>query len=365
MPQDFNITKVVNKTAAPSTSNGRQDQSNSTTRFADKPVTRSIAPLTEYNSDTGNLDVKADSPWGAKLDPKPDTTQQPQTPDRHTAWKAEQAAKRAEREQKKSEKQVQNQLLAKDFLQKGDLAGASNALGISPSDLIALVSNGALGIKPEVKTKTPEEIRTEEEAKFRADRLAFEKEQREWKYQQTAQSYIKDNISPVLVDKDSFEFIHQYDVKQIENYTYEYMNEHYRKTGEVLNAKDVLETIENEMYNSHVASLEKARGIKKVAKYFSPQEEQLDGTEEEQESVRKPAAREISLKEPTLANKAAKPLNSRFPVKTQEVEEEPEAEEEVNEVPQAIRRTNGTTSKTPFALLSHEERMARMRAESR
>jgi hypothetical protein len=168
------------------------------------------------------------------------------------------------------------------------------------------------------------------------------------------------------------------DVSQIQGYVYDFMNDHYNKTctwnetekrwnqdGEELKASDVLETIEDQLYQSHVQSLEKASKIKKLAKYTSPQQRQ-----EQQEPKAPKGETRVDLgsgldqfKEPTLANKTERPLNSRFPV--QDVDQmiaEAEAEEEkLNYVPVSASRP--TTSKTPFAFLSREERLARMKSE--
>jgi hypothetical protein len=389
MPQDFNINRTTPATTVQPMPKTNAVGNERRVNIAEKSTVREIAPLTEYNNETGLLDIKADAPWGRRTDEEgvEQSTQSENgqvqqeastNKDRHAQWKQEQSQKKAEREQKRTEKQVQKQAQAKALLSQGDLLGAANALDMSPADLVTLVTNAALQIKPEdQKALSPEEKKQREEEQFRKERLQFEQEQKDWRYQQIASNYIRDNITPELQNKDKYEFIHQNDINQIQSYTYEYMNKHFQETGETLNAKDVLETIEEQMYQSYVASLEKGRSIKKVAQYFQPKEEQegQDAEGQQLQSFSAPKRESVSVSaflEPTLANKTPRPLDSRFPTRQQEQDvdtmiAEAEAEEEriqKSYVPSSAARGTPSNYKTPFAFLSREERLARIRQES-
>lgn len=367
----FNITRVAPTTpVAPASQQGNNANH---TRFAEKPVTRNIAPITEYNSKTGNLDVRSDTPWGkpaaetpAVETPAAETATSTTTPDRHTKWREEQAAKKAQREEQRLAKRSKQEALASELLKKQDLVGAAKALGMSPADLATYVDNARLQIPVKTEELTPEQKRAQDEEKFRQERLAFEEEQKAFKYQTIAYNYIKDNIAPVLADKEKFEFIHKYDAAKVQNYIYEFMNKHFQETGEELSPQDVAETIEEQMYNAHVQSLESLKGIKKVAKYFAPAPTPTE-VEETQQPQR--PTRDVSVKnqivEPTLANKKARPLDSRFPMQDQEVDQlmaEAEAEE-AKITPSAASRRTTSNSNVPFAFLSREERLARMKLE--
>lgn len=205
--------------------------------------------------------------------------------DRHTKWREAQESKRAARTQANIDAAAKRQVLAKELLGKGDLAGASKALGIPASELVTLVNQAALGMKPDEpapKKLTPEEQRTADETAFREEMKAFRKEQEDFRNHQAMSGFIEKNLSPVLVDKDAYEMIHAAGRADIETYAYRYMNQHYydtsekdaagkiTKPGEILNAKDVLDAIEENLVKAQEATLDRARALKKVSKYFAP-----------------------------------------------------------------------------------------------
>lgn len=204
---------------------------------------------------------------------------------RHEKWKAAQEAKRTARVAQAEAAAKARQATASELLRKQDLPGAAKALGIPVSELVTLVNHGAMGIKPEetlAKEQTPQE-------KFEADQIAFRKEMADFKAEQVAHnnaramaSFIEANLRPVLADKDAYEMIHAAGATDIETYAYRYMNEHYFETsekgesgkivkpGEILNAKDVLDAIEENLVKNAEATVERNKGLKKLAKHFAP-----------------------------------------------------------------------------------------------
>jgi hypothetical protein len=372
---NFNASPIKSQTQTAPTTGGQSGKADSgKTRFADKPLVRSIPKLTNYNSETGLLDTistwesRGQEERATEAAPSKDSVEKTVGDDRLDAWRTEQAEKKAEQKERKAEKAAKQQLLAKDFLRKGDLVSAANALGMTPSDLAAYVDNARLQIPNEAeKELSPSEKKANEEAQFRKEVEDFKREQQAFKYQTIASSYIKENIDPILSDRDKFEYIHNADVSQIKNYVYEFMNDHFRATGEELKASDVLETIEEQMFQAHISALEKAKQIKKVAKYFSPEEAKEDSIMEEspkteRRSISMPSA--PSFKESRLEDRKEKSLNSRFIMKDEELDEllsEAEEQEELNTIPATAHRR--TSNKTPnFAFLSRQERLNLIRA---
>lgn len=212
--------------------------------------------------------------------------------DRHTKWREAQEAKRAARTAAGLEAAAKRQGFAKELLAKGDLAGASRALGIPASELVTLVNQAAMGMAPEpakVTPPTPEEQRAADETAFRAEMKAFRAEQESYRNAQAMTSFVEKSIRPVLADKDAYEMIHAAGAEDIETYAYRYMNQHYydtsekdaagkiAKPGEVLNAKDVLDAIEENLVKAQEAAATKMRGIKKLSKHFAPLGEELAG----------------------------------------------------------------------------------------
>ena len=359
----FNIQRVAPSTPVAANQGGKPNQTN--TRFADKPAVRNIAPITEYNSETGLLDVKkgffAEEPSTEQA--KPAETDKQEAPakqtDRHSQWKQEQQAKREAAEAKRVEKAAKNQALAKDYLKKGDLINAAKLLDMTPSDLATYVNNSLLNIPQEEKKLTPEEQRELDLSKFKEERLKFEEEQKNFKYEVIASQYIRDNITPEISNKDKYEFIHQGDISKISRYVYEYMNDHYQKTNEVLQAKDIIESIEAQMEKEFVSSFEKAKNVKKLAKYFQPSSNE----QETEREIEIPSPRTSQLMEPTLSNKVARPLDSRFPTRDDVDELEEESDRLSMPASTSLKPQRQASSRnTPFAFLTREEKMALIRA---
>lgn len=328
-----NITRMPSPTAAggnaPLPGNGEAAKADAA-KF--KPVTEHTAvkraiPVTDYAGPAVDEPV-AETP----------VVETPAEPTRHQKWLQQQKEKREARDAGRAERATKAQALAADLLKKGDLPGAAKALGLPVSELVTLTNQAAIGVKPEdpVKPLTAEEQRAADEAKFKADRLAFENEQRQWRLDRDVRDYVAANISPVLADKDAFEMIHNVGAESVSAYAYDYMNRHYQATGEKLAAKDVLETIEQQMYDSHVAVLEKAKTLKKVAKLFAP------AVSEEDTSA---AAEPVSRADNSPLSLARRKLIGAHLAEAEAAEEEPELVASVAPVrPSGVPVAEPTTS---------------------
>lgn len=374
-PTNFNISLTPGDAT-------KGTQPNAQTKATTKTGTRNvnIAPLTEYNRETGLRETRADSPWGAPSS-SPDAQQPSEvatdqdkpaaSPDRHAAWKKAQAEQKATREQAKLDRQVKEQALAREHLKKGDLTSAAKALGMTPAEFQAYTQNALLAIPTPDKEQTPEQKRQAEDEKFRADRLAFEKEQREWRYMQTANDFIRANIEPVLKDTDKYEFINEQEKPKIYSYIYEFMNKHYQETQETLSVNDIADEIENQLFNTYKASVEKGKKLKKAASLFAPvvEDQQEDGEQHNPNASIKKGKRLFEIDtpsdpfaEPTLANKRGAALDSRFPSRGEDYEAEAE-ELEKQELPRAHPVKTASGKSVPFALMSAAERHEQMRRE--
>lgn len=367
MPNDFNVSitpPAATEGAKPST-NGQVQQA-PIARKADAPLVRNIGPLTDYNTETGMRENRSDKPVE---EPKKETPSKSSSEERQAKWKAEQADKKLARQDQQTKLAADKQALAKDMLFRGDLAGAAKALGMTPTDLATYVDNARLQIvnKETKEILSPEQMRAKEDADYRQERKNFEQDQANFKYHVIKTGYIKDNIAPAIADKDKYEFIHKQGADKIQDYMYEYMNKHFQETGEALNAADIADAIEEQMVQSYTSSLEQLRGMKKVSSFFAKQkaeEEQIAG--EEDEEAETPNNRII---EPVLKNLKGVALSSRFGLKADDDQAEAdrliaEAEEDEQKLLSntPVRKTSTSNSKTPFAFLSKEERMAQIKA---
>lgn len=307
---------------------------------------RTISPLTQYNPESGLVEADPASPWGGQAkpieEPKPPETPpaDPAAPSRREAWKAEQDKRSAERAEKQRKAIEEKQPLVRDFLKKGDLAGAAKALGMTAAEFREYAQNVLLTMPTPDKELTPEQKLEKERQEIREEREAIKKRQDQLEYAQTADRYIRDRIRPVLSDKEKYEFISQQEPAKIEAYIYQFMNEHYAKTREELNPSDVADTIEAELERAFVQSIERHKPLKKVAKLFAPKpaEEAAPQLSAEVEEPEPAPVERPQLRQPPAAKPPPAPR-------------------------QAVIRSEQNGSRVPFALLSREERLAALREE--
>ena len=349
---NVNLTRIIQAPVAPIGSNPKSVP----TKVKETPVVREIAPFTDYNTKSKMIEPRKDWSVPNKEESKEEVVAKPTTSkDRHEQWKKDQAAKQESRQIAKTEKAAKQQLLAKDYLQKGDIMNAAKALGTTPQELIALTQNAALSIPTVKEQMTPEQKRAQEEKDYRESKDNQLKELQN-NYSNLANSiWIKENITPVLTDKTKFELINRGDVSKISQAIFEYANKHYIDTckldakgnllekGEILDINEIAETIEQQYEEAAIASIEANKKAKKLAKYFadkSEDEQVEDPIEEEQE-------------EPAAMVKAL----------TDDDEEEEEIEYKAPSTMVARRLSNSKKQK-PFGLMTKEEKLAFMRSST-
>ena len=339
-PSGFNITTTPHAISAPPNGATKVDPSSTSVQQR----THTIGPLTKFDSKSGLVVPAEDSPWKGEAAPvveKAAPVEKPAeaAPDRRAAWQAEQEKTKAERARKTAEALEKRQPLARDFLKKGDLSGAAKALGMTAAEFREYAQNVLLTIPTPDAELTPEQKREADEKAFREEQATFRKEQETFRYQTIADNYIRDKVRPVLADKEKFEFIAQQDSGKIEAYIYNFMDQHFRKTGEELKAIDVAETIEAELEKTFTASVERHRSLKKVGKLFAPKAEETAA----ERPVAKQAAPAAQLSTETAAEEEAPDPNEAFHAQPVRAAPKP--------------------GRTPFALMSREERLAMMREE--
>jgi hypothetical protein len=352
----FNITRTASTPVPNKTLN---------TKVAEKAVVKNIAPLTIYNTETGTVDVSSDSPWGlpASVEQKPVEKKPVAEPDRHAAWKAEQATKKAEREQKREERAVKSQTLAKDFLLKGDLVSAAKAIGLSPNELALYVDNARLAIPNKKEEKAP----TLEETVAQLRQQIEEQKKQDMQFRMTIQqvNYIKEHIVPELAaNKDKYKVLGLYEQKEVQNEIYKLMNEHFQETGEELTAAEVASSLNDQLATIHKSSIEKLKAAKLFEDMFQKEAvvenlETDETTEEPAGNIDRSVMRTVNLQsEPYKADKSKADSTTKKLLNRNKPTDEEEAEELI---PTAVRRPPG--KKVHPVFMSREERLAALRAE--
>lgn len=379
------ITRVPNQ-GIPVSGMGKHAEAPKHVKISDTSPVRQVSNMTDYNPETGQVSDREGFDWNnIKEEPKPLPVKKElvkpeptkQEPDRYAKWKEEEAVKKEKIEQAKIEKKYKSEQLASSLLSNGDLAGAAQALGMNVADFVSRVNQAAIGIKEEPKSLSPEEKFKKEQEDFRNEVMAWKQQQEARDNQQTAQAYIKDHISPLLQDKDKYEHIHHSDVNKIEQYVYAKMNEHYYQTspkdeqgrptgaGETLNAIEILDAIEDLMFQEHTQRLEASKGIKKVAKYFQLEQPEVQAENPKEEVANAPGFRKVS---PLVSNpvEMLKANMSKTPPDDPRDEFDPTLQPpQQHEEVYAPKKTSRQPSTRPFYALSTAERMAIIREEEK
>lgn len=318
---------------------------------ADPTVTREVPGLFEYNTETGESDKTLDfADRGKKKADKAKPKEKAEAgseekPNRHQEWKAKQQEKKEAREAAKTDKAVKNQSLAMDALRKGNMAEAAKLLNTNVSELFTLFQNASLSIptpSQEVEL-TAEQKKAKDEADYRASLENKLKDFESYKFETVKLGYIKENIEPVFSNKDKYELLNNSkDPNAFKSAAYDYMNEHFNETGEVLNVEDVLDTMEETLNQQATEGLEQFKGVKKFSKYFNQAEE-------------------------AAAEQAAKPSKKKQPPQVQLQEQDEEDQEDVEEddddevdLPGTNFNVAGAAGSKPFALMNVQEKMAFM-----
>lgn len=373
-----NIGAAAVPMAGPATSNGTQQSGPIQNGAFATPQARmrNIAPPTKYNVESGEVEPTGEN-WtkgGAPETPALAKVDKPAPAvDRRSAWQSQQAEERAARDARSRNRTAESQTLAKDFLKKGDFAGAAKVLGVSPTELRDLMTNASLTIPTPDKPLTPEQQREADEKAFRDDVKKFREEQEQFRTTTIAQHFIDKEIIPVLADTAKYEFLNARRAAEpgvVEAFIYKFMNDHYQKTfdrtkgtGEKLNPADVAEVMEQQMEQAYVRTIQKLKGIKKVSKYFGREEA---AAEEQSQTRQAPSANEVPLSQMTeddLENPTIVEEANPGPPDPRKHFSKDEPREDRAAPGQMFIRKDANGGRVPFSLLSREEKQAIMRQE--
>lgn len=318
----------------------------------DPSVTREIPGLYQHNVETGEAEQVLDfanrpKKEDKKAKPTKDKaeTSNEEKPNRHQEWKAKQQEKKEAREAAKVEKAVKNQALAMDALKKGNMAEAAKLLNTTVPELFTLFQNASLSIPTKEAELSPEEKKAKDEADYRASIENVKKEFDQYKYETTKYQYIKENIEPVFSNKEKYELLNNAkDPNAYKSAAYEYMNQHYVETGEILNIEDVLDTMEEQLSETATAAVQQFKNIKKFSQYFN-QAEAAEAERAAKSSKKKPAP-QVELDEEEEEQEEVQ-LGS-----------EDEEDDDRADLPGTNFNIAGTAGDKPFALMTVQEKMA-------
>lgn len=405
MSDQFSPTIIQQTGLPPQGSNPK----NGPSKMGEK-VVRDVPGITEYNPEDGTvapvgpyktIEQKLKEQRTAekeaeqkakekKAAPKKEETEaEAKAAGRHQAWKDKQTAKKAERVEKQQAKQMEQQMLAKDYLKQGNVMKAAEALGMTPTEFLLASQNAALGMQTQDKPLSPEEKKVKDAADYQASLEAERQENQRFRYESTLRDWVRENVAPIMKDVEKYELLNR-DPKIIPNIqraAYEYINQHYQEThqydsagqiikeGEILKVEDVLNEMENYMENTIKSDLDKAKGIKKFSKYFTKEEQEAMDQEAAEEVVEdKPGVRTVHFKDTPKAGKKQDDLSAEATNALSEDEpllgEEVELEED-KPLLQAVRDNsrvglNGPPRKereTPFAFLTPEQKLRRIQEQ--
>jgi hypothetical protein len=294
--------------------------------------------------------LKEDSPVAPPTEPKKEKED----------WRTATDAKRAERAAQKAEQTKKAEASVKQLLREGKFTAAAERLGMSPTDFATYVDNARLQIPNKVEEETPEVRKAREEKELRDEIMNTKKELQEYKENTARFQFIKDKISPILQDKDRFELINGHPEKEkIETFIYDQMNKHYQetydptlKTGEMLDAADVAESIEQEFEKSVLAVIDQAKNVKKFQSKFGLNQK----IQEDQEKL---IGGNIGRFETKKVNEPTFASEDEITRQLKEKQRARMAKTHVN----TYSGKESIPDELPFHMLSREEKLARLREE--
>jgi hypothetical protein len=189
--------------------------------------------------------------------------------ERRAALKSREEARIMKQEAERSLSEARRLSSSKDALLKGDIDAVAKSYGMTKSEYIDYINRGIMSM-PE-KELTPEQQKTRNEEAYRAKADRVEKELAEMTRRTDIKEYVMDHITPVILEnKENYKFLlHNEERKNVELFVYQYINEHYQQTGKTLNAKDVLDGMEDELWNDFETKGNFAKETERGKKYFN------------------------------------------------------------------------------------------------
>ena len=183
--------------------------------------------------------------------------------------------KRAMQLKKQAEQQFDQARGFQQLMQEArkDPTVIAKAMGMEPNEFLRQYQNQMFNIKdePEVTLKPEEEVKQRLD-RYEAERIQERKLNQEIQSQTIKQTWVTTKILPVL-DEEEFELIHlQGSKEEIGGFIYDIMNDHYCKTGEELDPKEVAEEMERVLLADYESKVQGVRKAKKLSKYFVPEE---------------------------------------------------------------------------------------------
>lgn len=144
----------------------------------------------------------------------------------------------------------------------------AKVLKVPVDELLRKLQGAAFNIETE-KVLTPEEQYKlkvmqydQEMAKIKQDQAAFQN-------QVVSENYINKRIIPIITkDPDKYECQHFDGIEESAAFVYNYMNDHFQKTGKELNVVDVLDAFEEQLTEKYSSIADNFKKIKKLKNKF-------------------------------------------------------------------------------------------------
>lgn len=185
-------------------------------------------------------------------------------------WKALEEARKLKAEAEDKLKKAEAFQSALNDFEKDPLSIAK-ARGMTIEEYVNSVNRAAMGLKTE-KVLSPEE----EKAKKEKDYLdGLEKSRKDLEARVSSlqvENWIAKNIAPVIkTNVDKFEFLTRggKDIDTAINDLYGFMDAHYKRTGQTLDALEAASAIEDNMAEEYMKALENGKQYKKLQHLFA------------------------------------------------------------------------------------------------
>jgi len=150
----------------------------------------------------------------------------------------------------------------------------AKALGMDPTEFLRRFQNEMFSIPNEEIKKEPPTV-DERLQSYEQERQAERAAAANYQSEMTRMNYINTKILPAIKgDTEKYQLLNHNNVETSAGFIYDMMNDHFKRTGEELNAEDVAEEMENQLMNEFEEKINSVRKIGKFSKHFKTLEEE-------------------------------------------------------------------------------------------
>jgi uncharacterized membrane-anchored protein YhcB (DUF1043 family) len=140
------------------------------------------------------------------------------------------------------------------------------------------------------KPLPPEELKAKAEKEYQERQDRLDRELFEMRKRSDIKEYVADNITPVILEnKEQYSLLlRNEDRKNVELFVYQYIDQVYQETGKAPDAKEVLDSMEEELWSEFEEKASFIKNTDRGKKFFNLEEHLTQGNADEPEEAPAP-----------------------------------------------------------------------------